>query len=209
MTMAPTRERELEILAAGYSTIACIDEVGRGALAGPVLVGIVVVSSVMNEPPKGVKDSKLLSASVRQRLSPLIEEWALCSSTGHASAREIDERGIVNALALAVQRGLSKLPIRPNAILLDGNVNFLSQVEATPVFPEVKGDMNCTGIAAASVIAKVARDAHMQALDAKIPGYSWTRNKGYSSPQHIQALSINGVSEEHRKSWKLPGVHST
>lgn len=209
MTVIPTRDRELEIISLGYRTVACIDEVGRGALAGPVLVGIVTVSSVMSEPPKGIKDSKLLSAPARQKLCPLIEEWALSTSTGEASAREIDELGIMNALALATQRGLSQLLTRPDAILLDGNVDFLSQVDTPPVFTQIKGDMNCTGIAAASVIAKVTRDAHMHALDQQIPEYSWIRNKGYSSAQHIRALSVNGVSEEHRKSWKLPGISAT
>jgi ribonuclease HII len=209
MIELPTRDRELEILRSGYSTLACIDEVGRGALAGPVLVGIVVVTRDMNEPPQGIKDSKLLSVSARQKLFPRISDWALGTSTGQASAAEIDEMGIMNALAVATQRGLSALVVSPDAILLDGNVNYLSHIDSPPVFTEIKGDMHCTGVAAASVIAKVTRDAIMHALDLEIPGYAWDRNKGYSSLQHIQALSVHGVTTEHRRSWNLPGVNIT
>ena len=214
MSAEPNRAKEMEILSSGYSTIACVDEVGRGALAGPVVVGIVVVQSAMGEPPKGIRDSKLLSISARERLFPQISQWALRVSTGHASSREIDEIGIMGALALATQRGLEHLRFEstrftPRAVLLDGNTNFLSEVTALPVFTEIKGDLTCLGIAAASVIAKVTRDRYMQALDIEIPGYSWGQNKGYASPQHIEALHNLGVSAEHRISWKLPGVNDS
>lgn len=214
MSAGPNRAKEMEIFSSGYSTIACVDEVGRGALAGPVVVGIVGVQSAMGEPPKGIRDSKLLTISARERLFPQISQWALCVSTGQASSREIDEIGIMGALALATQRGLEHLRFvntrfTPQAVLLDGNTNFLSEVTELPVFTEIKGDLNCLGIAAASVIAKVTRDRYMQALDKDIPGYSWGRNKGYASPQHIEALQALGVSAEHRISWKLPGVNES
>lgn len=205
-TPSPNRVREKELFDSGYSTVACVDEVGRGALAGPVLVGVVVVESSMPMSPRGIRDSKLLSSSARERLFPEIHAWAHCAATGEASAREIDDLGIMGALALATQRGLSSLANSPQAILLDGNTNFLSRVIDLPVFTEVKGDTNCLGVAAASVIAKVTRDSHMCALDKKFPGYSWSRNKGYASPQHIRALQTLGVSPEHRISWNLPGV---
>jgi ribonuclease HII len=206
VTTMPNRAREMELFASGYSTIACVDEVGRGAIAGPVLVGIVVVESAMTMSPQGIRDSKLLSSSARESLLPQISSWAICSTTGEASAREIDDLGIMGALALATQRGLSSLATLPQAVLLDGNTNFLSQVTDLPVFTEIKGDVNCLGVAAASVIAKVTRDSLMCELDQKFPGYSWSRNKGYASAQHVQALRSLGVSPEHRTSWKLPGI---
>lgn len=204
---SPSRERELKLHDDGYVAVACVDEVGRGAIAGPVFIGIVVVARCMPDPPNGIRDSKLLSANVREKLAPGIREWAQCTSTGDASAREIDRLGIMGALALATQRGLAKLEIAPQVVLLDGKINFLSEIDTPPVFTQVKGDLNCFGIAAASIIAKVTRDAVMCGLNAQTPGYGWNRNKGYASVEHIKALNKLGVSPEHRRSWKLPGAN--
>jgi ribonuclease HII len=170
----------------------------------------------------GVKDSKLLSPQMRQRMVPKIRRWATAYAVGHSSPGEIDQYGIMVALRLAGNRALAALPVIPDLVILDGNydrltdperVGLLSFLESAvaldpcvPVRTMVKADLYCSSVAAASVLAKVERDAMMVALAAEVPGYAWELNKGYSAPEHFDALKNRGPSVHHRRSWHLPGV---
>jgi ribonuclease HII len=208
-----------------------MDEVGRGALAGPVSVGVVVVDQVCRSAPVGVKDSKLLSHQVRERLVPKIQGWATAYAVGHSSPGEIDQYGIMVALRLAGTRALAALPVIPDLVLLDGNHDWLTDpgrvgllgliggeqdwltsvadcgpLHTIPVRTMVKADMSCSSVAAASVLAKVERDAMMVELAATVPGYAWELNKGYSAPEHFAALVSRGPTVHHRRSWRLPGL---
>lgn len=190
----------------GASVVAGMDEVGRGSLAGPVGVGVVSLHKEHTDAPERLHDSKKLTPSARIRLVPLIAAWALESAVGYASAAEIDDVGLSAALRLAGQRALAGLRHQPDAVLLDGRDNWLAG--EVPVTMVVKGDQTCVSIAAASIVAKVARDAVMVELDQEFPHYAWARNKGYASATHRMALQQHGVSPHHRVSWKLPGTES-
>ena len=234
---APSLREERRLLRAGHTMVAAIDEVGRGALAGPVTVGVVVVDADTPSAPAGVRDSKLLTAQARAAIAPRLRRWAPMYAVGHASAQEIDRIGIIAALRLAACRALGSLPVRPDCALLDGSHNWLSlpmsvvpvdepalfELEIVPmigphapevraelvpgtVITQVKADMRCAAVAAASVLAKVERDAIMVELAERYPAYGWQLNKGYSAPEHISALRRVGPSELHRVSWNLPGV---
>lgn len=226
MTAATTAHRpslrvERGLQRAGHRLVAGMDEVGRGALAGPVSVGVVVIDEVCRSAPVGVKDSKLLSHQVRERLVPKIQGWATAYAVGHASPGEIDRYGIMVALRCAGTRALAGLSVIPDLILLDGNHDWLTdpgrvgllglcedglQGVPIPVRTMIKADLFCSSVAAASVLAKVERDAMMVALAAEVPGYAWELNKGYSAPEHFAALQSCGPSVHHRRSWRLPGV---
>ncbi|MCF8529935.1 MAG: ribonuclease HII [Candidatus Nanopelagicales bacterium] len=203
--MFPSRDREFQIFEQGFGTIACIDEVGRGAIAGPVVLGLVVVQPIMGEVPVGLRDSKLLSPVRRGVLDGLVREWAVNCAIGEASAQEIDDMGIMRAMALAGSRALSVLPQLPDAILLDGNIDYLAHLTSVPVHTEVKADVHCSGVAAASIIAKVYRDHLMCELDIAVPGYSLALNKGYSAPAHREAIQALGLTHLHRRSWNIHG----
>jgi len=203
----------------GAALVAGMDEVGRGALAGPVSVGVVVLGARCRSAPAGVKDSKLLTHQTREALVPRIQKWATAYSVGHASAGEIDAYGIIAALRLAGTRALASLPVPPDLVLLDGNYDWLTDPAQVgllglitgggppvPVKTMIKADLLCSSVAAASVLAKVERDAMLVALAAEVPGYAWELNKGYSSPAHLLALAALGPSAYHRRSWRLPGV---
>jgi ribonuclease HII len=217
---SPTLRYERELLRSGATLLGCVDEVGRGALSGPVTLGIVVVSIDTKSAPQGVRDSKLLSAAVREALAPKIRRWALDHAVGHASADEIDEFGLMAAMRLAGRRALAQLDRAPDLLLLDGNHDYLSPPVQEGLFgdPElsdvprvvtrIKADMRCAGVAAASVLAKTTRDAIMLDLDVEHPEYCWAENKGYSAPAHLDALGRLGPTRHHRRSWSLPGVES-
>lgn len=218
----PTLRVERALQRAGHRLLAGMDEVGRGALAGPVSVGVVVIDDVCRSAPVGVKDSKLLSHQVREQLVPKIQGWATAYAVGHASPDEIDRYGIMVALRFAGTRALAALPVIPDLVILDGNYDWLTDPErvgllgllaegddlapSVPVMTMVKADMFCSSVAAASVLAKVERDAMMVALAAEVPHYAWELNKGYSAPEHFAALESRGPSVHHRRSWHLPGV---
>jgi len=220
----PTLRVERALQRAGHRLLAGMDEVGRGALAGPVSVGVVVIDDVCRSAPVGVKDSKLLSHQMRELMVPKIQGWATAYAVGHASPGEIDRYGIMVALRLAGTRALAALPVIPDLVILDGNYDWLTDPErvgllgmledgaeiapCVPVMTMVKADMSCSSVAAASVLAKVERDAMMVALAAEVPGYAWELNKGYSAPEHCAALESRGPSVHHRVSWRLPGVTS-
>lgn len=189
-----------------------MDEVGRGAIAGPVVVGAAVSSRASDEPPAGLKDSKLLSAKRREELAPLAASWSRFWSVGEASVEEIEAHGIVAALALAGSRALAQLadlgvPLNRCVVLLDGSHNWLGRAQPQParVITQTKADRDCTVVAAASVIAKVERDRTMQLAAVATPQYGWDGNKGYGSAGHFAAIAEHGLHRLHRTSWvKLP-----
>lgn len=194
-------------LVAPGEIIGGVDEVGRGALAGPVVVGVVVVDPhSCGDVPAGLTDSKLLSPTRRQQLVPQIHEWALHVGIGAASAEDIDEVGIMTALALAAQRAMLDIDSRCHAFLLDGSTNWLNRslaFRAARTTTKVKADITCAAVSAASVVAKVHRDALMVAAAADYPEYGWEGNKGYASADHRAAIGEHGPTDFHRLSWRL------
>lgn len=220
MSVAPTLDYEKRFLPRGARYLAGVDEVGRGALAGPVSVGIAVVDLQNMQLLADVRDSKLLKAADRERLDPLVRAWSIASAVGHASAREIDELGIMGALRTAGNRAWFQIlgaGITPDVVLLDGSHNWLSPSAQPSLFDEavvdpgcdapvhtlVKADMQCLSVAAASVLAKVERDAAMQALHLEFPAFGWDVNKGYGTAAHREAIRACGPSPYHRVSWNL------
>lgn len=217
---APSLRLERRLLREGATLVGGVDEVGRGALSGPVSVGIVVVAD-SHRALAGVRDSKLLTAQARGALVPRIRSWAADWSVGHAAPGEIDELGIVAALRLAALRALAQLERGPDVVILDGKHDWLSgpsqeslfgddlteepKVGVPSVITLVKADVQCTSVAAASVLAKVERDAIMTDLHEGSPHYGWVENKGYAAPDHMDALRRHGPTVHHRRSWRLPG----
>jgi ribonuclease HII len=212
VSSAPTLRQERALLRERDARlIAGVDEVGRGALGGPVSVGIVLVDAATATAPKGVRDSKLLTPEARQRLRPKLQRWGLAHAVGHASAAEIDEIGILAALRLAGTRALATLPEQPDLMLLDGSYDWFSarllwDDPVPPVVTRIKADIACASVAAASVLAKTERDGLMVDLAEEHPPYLWQQNKGYASPEHLDALRIHGPCSQHRRSWRLPGA---
>lgn len=187
-----------------------VDEVGRGAIAGPLAVGAcaVTAASLEQDAPAGLRDSKLLTPARREALAPDVASWAFATGIGWASAAEIDEFGITQCLAAAAMRALASLweqgvPVDTAAVLLDGSHDWLSPLLSAPldVTVRAKADRDCTSVAAASVIAKVARDARMRELSASFPAYDWAKNKGYGSAAHRDAVREHGPCAEHRHTW--------
>ena len=219
---------ERELLARGARVVVGMDEVGRGALAGPVSVGVVAVDARTPAGPSGVADSKLLTPAARTALLPALATWGVARAVGHASAEEIDEFGIIGALRLAGRRALACLAVQVDVVLLDGKHDWLTlpaqagffdaadepgpalsgaDVAGWPtavVHTRVKADLTCASVAAASVLAKCERDAMMCAYAADHPEYGWSANKGYGSPDHLAALRALGPSPLHRRNWRLP-----
>lgn len=219
---SPTFALEQEFLDSGVSLLAAVDEVGRGALAGPVSVGVVLVDGSVGVPPRGLRDSKLLSPAGRVALVGPIRSWVLCSAVGHASAGEVDTFGLTGALRWAACRALAQLP-DADLVLLDGSHDYLSDPQQPtlfgrvpgaavlpdgrslpPVVTRVKADLTCVSVAAASVLAKVERDAVMGDLDRQCPDYRFASNRGYGSAEHLAAVSALGPGPHHRRSWRLP-----
>lgn len=226
----PHLRHERALLRAGATLVAGMDEVGRGSLAGPVSVGVVVVDATTRSGPRGVADSKLLTAAARTALVPALSRWGVARAVGHASAAEIDSVGIIAALRLAGQRALIAVAgvVGPvDAVVLDGSHDWLTPpaqgalfdaepgvvatgdvdlgVIGTPrVHLRVKADRTCATVAGASVLAKCERDALMVDLAVEHPAYRWDSNKGYASDEHVSALRELGPSPWHRRSWRLP-----
>jgi ribonuclease HII len=204
----PTLEVETFLHSTGARFIIGCDEVGRGAIAGPVGVGVCLVDAGVGPHPAGLRDSKMLSEKRREVLAPLAAEWARFSAVGLASAREIDDVGIIAALGIAAKRALAQIfaigaPVRDSVILLDGSHDWLtpSLVSPLPVTMRIKADRDCASVAAASVVAKVCRDRWMIEADARHPGYGWCGNKGYGSAAHFEAIARLGASPLHRHTW--------
>jgi len=214
----PTLELEHRLLAEGATTVAGIDEVGRGALAGPVAVGVAVVGADTAGPPEGLADSKLLTAARREALVPGIETWCLGHAVGWAAAAEIDEHGIVPALRLAAERALATVVSvvgSVDAVILDGNHDWLTRARPVDAGTEArvrhtgvvvvrkKADQTCASVSAASVVAKVARDRLMESLHRDHPSFRWDSNKGYGALVHREAIAEVGPSPHHRRSFRL------
>ncbi|RIJ52570.1 ribonuclease HII [Clavibacter lycopersici] len=208
----PTLELERELLGAGATLVIGCDEVGRGALAGPVAVGMAAVGLDAGAFPAGLRDSKMLSEKRREALHPLVSSWVRHAAVGMASAEEVDALGITACLGLAGRRALVELhhlgvPVLDSVVLLDGSHDWLTPALARPVPMRlrVKADRDCASVAAASVLAKVHRDRLMAAWHEESPEYGWAGNKGYGSPAHLDAIRAVGASRIHRRSW-LGGV---
>lgn len=197
--MRPTRRREIGHWKRGLRVVAGIDEVGRGPLAGPVTAAAVVLK------PHGrpgwlaeVRDSKRLTPRTRQRLATEIQASVSAWGVGWATAQEIDDVGIVEATQRAMQRALDGLGIAPEFVLVDGRDRFKFVCPSEEI---IRGDGSVTSIAAASVVAKVARDAFMDRLDSAFPAYGFASNKGYGTAAHLAALAREGPCSQHRYSF--------
>lgn len=191
-TLAP----ELALGHPSKALICGVDEAGRGPIAGPVTAAAVILNP--DAIPEGIADSKALTERRRDALEPLIQQQALAWGVGFASAQEIDQLNILKATERAMQRAVAALTVTPDHALVDGNYRFALPC---PVTPLVKGDSLSLSIAAASILAKVARDRHMKALDQQYPGYGFARHKGYGAAAHMAALRQLGPCPEHRMSW--------
>ncbi len=179
-----------------HKLIAGVDEVGRGPLAGPVVAAAVILDAT--KPIEGLADSKVLSATRREELAQLIRERSLCWALGRAEVEEIDRLNILRASLLAMKRAVEALSLPPELVLVDGNH---APELGYPVQTIVRGDATVPAISAASILAKVARDAEMIELDKDFPGYGFSQHKGYPTHVHLTALKALGVSSIHRRSF--------
>ncbi|WIB76221.1 ribonuclease HII [Curtobacterium sp. MCPF17_002] len=210
----PSLRTEKQLLGAGRVTVIGMDEVGRGAIAGPVAVGVAAVTIDIGRVPQGLADSKLLTAARREALAPVVRRWTR-TAVGMASADVVDQQGIVPALGQAgaaalrtlVDEGLS---LDGAVVVLDGSFDWLTRAvpdslrlpsDPLEVVVRVKADRDCASVAAASVVAKVARDALMTVAHDEAPHYAWASNKGYGSTAHYDAIRSVGAHALHRKSW--------
>ncbi|MEN2400778.1 ribonuclease HII [Flavobacterium sp. MC2016-06] len=195
------------------------DEAGRGCLAGPVTAAAVILPPDFNN--EVLNDSKQLSEKVRERLKPIIEEYAVCFSVTHLHANEIDEINILNASMKGMQECILKLNQTPEFIIVDGNRalnaklglknSFGKQFSKTEIellksIPNqsiIKGDSKFLSIAAASVLAKTYRDEYMDKIHEEFPMYNWKKNKGYPTKEHREAIKKYGPTKYHRMSFRL------
>ena len=215
--MSPTCELEMELFNLGASLIAGMDEVGRGAGAGPVVVGAACLSlSSLTRIPCDLDDSKRLSPKKRTRLSEELSSILDDYAFGYASSTEIDQFGLSVALSLAGHRALISLKVPVDVVLLDGNFNYLklaegdpcpdipiSELGQVPVRLVISGDSKCVSIASASVMSKVLRDNDMLELASVYPEYDWANNKGYLTEAHRLAIARFGLTPHHRKGWRI------
>jgi ribonuclease HII len=215
----PTLDFENNLFSRGAKLIAGMDEVGRGCLAGPVSVGVAVISIENINPPENLADSKLLTHEQREELLPLVKTWVKDFAVGHASNDEIDEIGLTRALRRAGRRALVQLETKPDHLILDGKHNWLMPEKETQnmfeqefddgplsvdlkIITQVKADLTCALVAAASIVAKTTRDQMMAELSKEFPNYFWAENKGYAAPEHLEAIKSFGATKYHRVSWK-------
>jgi ribonuclease HII len=227
LVQTPDDRLERSLCDEGMQLVAGLDEVGRGAWAGPVSVGVVVFPDDL-VPPDGLRDSKMLTEDAREALYPLITQWCSAWSVGHADPGECDSLGMTAALRLAARRALDNLSCQPRVVLMDGAFDYVSEPvdpNDEPVDPTgpavdlngpaskpssspqvrtvVRGDASCVSIAAASIMAKVTRDRMMRAMSTSFPPFDFDRNKGYPSPVHRTALAGFGLTSIHRRSWSF------
>ncbi|MBT2501598.1 ribonuclease HII [Curtobacterium sp. ISL-83] len=210
----PSLRVEKRLLGEGRVTVIGMDEVGRGAIAGPVAVGVAAVTIDVGRVPQGLADSKLLSAPRRTALVPVVTRWAR-TAVGMAPADVVDRQGIVPALGQAGAAALKALvadglSLDGAVVVLDGSFDWLTRAVpgslcgtagALDVVVRVKADRDCASVAAASVVAKVERDALMTAAHQDAPHYAWASNKGYGSTAHYEAIRTVGPHALHRTSW--------
>ena len=208
MTHTPDLSVERELVGGGFSAVIALDEVGRGALAGPVSVGAVVWHEGLSAPPEGIRDSKLVAEKSREPLAVNISSWAEQVAVGHAEPADIDRVGIVRALGMAAVSALRQVMVTRTAgpapvVLLDGSQDWLTPVlpAPLPVITRVKADRDCLSVAAASLVAKVERDSMMRRLATVYPEFGFDSHKGYGSAKHMDALRVVGLSPVHRSSF--------
>jgi len=220
----PALVEERRLWAAGHLVVAGMDEVGRGAWAGPVTVGVAVLGHRVGarSVPRRLRDSKVLSEAVREMVFDEVTAWCVDWAVGHAEHSECDALGMTAALDLAGRRALAQLRVRVDALVVDGPRSLLVEElrspeggrtwtgtgtgasagwEPTVTVPVVGGDARCVSVAAASVVAKVTRDRRMRAEAAHFPPFDLERNKGYPSAAHRRALLGYGLTSIHRRSW--------
>jgi len=185
----------------GFAEVCGVDEAGAGPLAGPVYAAAVILPRGVELP--GLNDSKKLTEKKREALFPLIMEKAVACSIARVEAAEIDEMDILNARMLAMQRAIDGLAVKPDLALIDGNRDHGSRYAIeTPHITIVQGDANSASIAAASILAKVARDRHVsEELDRAYPQYRFAKHKGYGTKLHYEMLDTYGPCPEHRRSF--------
>jgi len=207
----PDLEVEQGLIGEGFSVVIGLDEVGRGALAGPVSVGAVAWWPGAGPPPEGIRDSKLVPEKSRDALAASVKKWVSLVAIGHAQPQEIDQSGIVPSLGAAAVRAVSELVGRfaegtKPIVLLDGSQDWLSAVlpSPIPVVTQVKADRDCLSVAAASLVAKVERDGLMREFAKEYPVYGFDSHKGYGSAKHMAALREHGLSSIHRRSFVHP-----
>lgn len=194
--LQPSLKEEEALWASGYRLVAGVDEVGRGPMAGPIFAAAVVLDP--DKRPEwlaDVRDSKVLTALERERLADLIQAEALSYGIGQASVAEINCWGIFPANKLAMERALDALYVRPHFVLIDGPSRITTPYPQKAI---VDGDATCVSIAAASIVAKVARDRLMCELDALYPGYGFANHKGYTTREHLERLAELGPCDQHR-----------
>ena len=196
MGIRPTWDEEQALWAQGYRHVAGVDEAGRGPLAGPVVAAAVILPPGFDTPwLERVRDSKLLTPKARTELAAELHD-AVAVGVGHASSRDIDRLGLVRATHRAMRRAVSKLHPTADYLLVDGRERLRG---GPPKKAIVDGDALCYCIAAASIVAKVARDRMMTTLDRRYPGYGFARHKGYATRRHMEALARLGPSPVHRR----------
>jgi ribonuclease HII len=207
MPSDPTLDLERELFAKGIGIVVGVDEVGRGAVAGPVVVGVAFIR-MATDFPVGLRDSKLIAASKREKLMQPVDDWVDGIATGEATATEIDEFGIISALARAAERAFATLAINGHdlsgaAVILDGSHNWLKASLLPPVdiMVRTKADRDCAVVAAASVWSKVYRDRLMVEAAGDDDTYGWASNKGYGSEGHFDAIRAHGATDFHRRTW--------
>lgn len=193
---APNLSVERELWSSGRAIVVGIDEVGRGSWAGPLTVGAAVVPQ--DRRVYKVRDSKMLSEPEREAMYGRIAPWCEAWGIGHASALECDELGMSEAQRLAARRALDALGLVPDAVLIDGNWDFVGTGNTIRI---VRGDATSLSISAASILAKVTRDRMLRSIAPMYPGYAFDENKGYPCPRHKAALHASGPTAVHRRSW--------
>jgi len=193
---SPSTTFERELWEQGHDVVVGMDEVGRGAWAGPLTVAASVIPRERRV--YKVRDSKMLSEKEREAMFDRVADWCRSWSIGHATAAECDALGMADAQRLAARRALDGLGLVPDVVLLDGSWDFVEDYETRTL---VKGDARCLSIAAASILAKVTRDRMMRADSVEYPHWWFESNKGYPGPRHTAALQWFGPSSIHRRSW--------
>lgn len=193
---APTLSLERGAWASGHDVVVGIDEVGRGAWAGPLMVGAAVLP--VSRRLYGVRDSKMLTEERREKLFDRVAGWCRAWAVGAASYAECDELGMADAQRLAAERALAGLGLVPDLVLIDGNWDFVGTGNTVRI---VRGDRSCLSIAAASMLAKVSRDRAMRQVAGFYPPYVFQYNKGYPCWRHKMALQAYGPCAIHRRTW--------
>lgn len=209
----PDFSYEQKLWGQGYELVCGIDEVGKGAWAGPLTIGIAIAGK--DEPPPGINDSKTLTEKKREAMFDEVAEWCEAWSVGSATPQECDELGMSAAQQLAAKRAFKNLETTPDWALLDGKWNFLAsqnlmeEINSDSKLPTsnttniIKGDQLSISIAAASILAKVSRDRQMREVGDKYGPYRFPHNKGYRCTWHLAALKAWGATPIHRQKWSF------